>query len=162
MSLLMEYMDILKNKDGDRFQQFRIKVTNLVRRQNQPIVRGCASLLLAHAVDEHHPINVKVEPHRIIIAMIEMHHFGLKKADLETLSWFVAIYSLHNHFKSNPKIDELNTSFNTIHSKRYSEPLRKNLLMFSLSLVNGKYNICLLYTSPSPRDRQKSRMPSSA
>ena len=25
-----------------------------------------------------------------------------------------------------------------------------------------KYSICLLYTSPSPRDRQKSRMPSSA
>ena len=24
------------------------------------------------------------------------------------------------------------------------------------------YNICLLYTSPSPRDREKSRMPSSA
>ena len=24
------------------------------------------------------------------------------------------------------------------------------------------YNFCLLYTSPSPRDRQKSRMPSSA
>ena len=26
----------------------------------------------------------------------------------------------------------------------------------------GKYRLCLLYTSPSPRDRQKSRMPSSA
>ena len=26
----------------------------------------------------------------------------------------------------------------------------------------GSYNGCLLYTSPSPRDRQKSRMPSSA
>ena len=26
----------------------------------------------------------------------------------------------------------------------------------------GKVYICLLYTSPSPRDRQKSRMPSSA
>ena len=25
-----------------------------------------------------------------------------------------------------------------------------------------KYDLCLLYTSPSPRDRQKSRMPSSA
>ena len=25
-----------------------------------------------------------------------------------------------------------------------------------------KYGFCLLYTSPSPRDRQKSRMPSSA
>ena len=27
---------------------------------------------------------------------------------------------------------------------------------------NIRYYICLLYTSPSPRDRQKSRMPSSA
>ena len=26
----------------------------------------------------------------------------------------------------------------------------------------GEYDPCLLYTSPSPRDRQKSRMPSSA
>ena len=35
------------------------------------------------------------------------------------------------------------------------------------NLVKGKYGSktrdpCLLYTSPSPRDRQKSRMPSSA
>ena len=29
--------------------------------------------------------------------------------------------------------------------------------------ITGKYcDTCLLYTSPSPRDRQKSRMPSSA
>ena len=28
--------------------------------------------------------------------------------------------------------------------------------------LNGRKYICLLYTSPSPRDRQKSRMPSSA
>ena len=28
--------------------------------------------------------------------------------------------------------------------------------------VKGVFNGCLLYTSPSPRDRQKSRMPSSA
>ena len=28
-----------------------------------------------------------------------------------------------------------------------------------LALISG---VCLLYTSPSPRDRQKSRMPSSA
>ena len=31
------------------------------------------------------------------------------------------------------------------------------------NIRNGQYeNPCLLYTSPSPRDRQKSRMPSSA
>ena len=28
--------------------------------------------------------------------------------------------------------------------------------------IRGAVEICLLYTSPSPRDRQKSRMPSSA
>ena len=32
----------------------------------------------------------------------------------------------------------------------------------SIQAINAKYNVCLLYTSPSPRDRQKSRMPSSA
>ena len=31
-----------------------------------------------------------------------------------------------------------------------------------VSVEGIKYNFCLLYTSPSPRDRQKSRMPSSA
>ena len=34
-------------------------------------------------------------------------------------------------------------------------------LQIPLFLI-GIYKICLLYTSPSPRDRQKSRMPSSA
>ena len=29
-------------------------------------------------------------------------------------------------------------------------------------ITAGTYAACLLYTSPSPRDRQKSRMPSSA
>ena len=29
-------------------------------------------------------------------------------------------------------------------------------------MIIGPFALCLLYTSPSPRDRQKSRMPSSA
>ena len=37
------------------------------------------------------------------------------------------------------------------------------LLFGEASFKNaGSFTICLLYTSPSPRDRQKSRMPSSA
>ena len=28
--------------------------------------------------------------------------------------------------------------------------------------INDDFNVCLLYTSPSPRDRTRSRMPSSA
>ena len=35
-------------------------------------------------------------------------------------------------------------------------------LLFSGGAGVGKTTTCLLYTSPSPRDRQKSRMPSSA
>ena len=31
-----------------------------------------------------------------------------------------------------------------------------------IDLFNNSYKICLLYTSPSPRDSSKSRMPSSA
>ena len=41
-----------------------------------------------------------------------------------------------------------------------SEP-EKNLLV-SISRSGGRNNNCLLYTSPSPRDRSLSRMPSSA
>ena len=43
----------------------------------------------------------------------------------------------------------------SIASPNYEEHLE----FFSIKVQNGP---CLLYTSPSPRDRQKSRMPSSA
>ena len=46
-----------------------------------------------------------------------------------------------------------------IRERRGHEALQQGLR--ELGYVEGK-NVCLLYTSPSPRDRQKSRMPSSA
>ena len=50
-------------------------------------------------------------------------------------------------------------------SETLAANLQKVLVDFiALELVgkHAHWNICLLYTSPSPRDRQKSRMPSSA
>ena len=44
---------------------------------------------------------------------------------------------------------------------RIPADLVKLLLGNAEGTVTG-FKICLLYTSPSPRDRQKSRMPSSA
>ena len=44
-----------------------------------------------------------------------------------------------------------------IGSKDQEENVKKNL-----DIVSKKFNICLLYTSPSPRDLSTSRMPSSA
>ena len=38
----------------------------------------------------------------------------------------------------------------------------KSVFLDRVSIVNYYDRTCLLYTSPSPRDRQKSRMPSSA
>ena len=40
-------------------------------------------------------------------------------------------------------------------------PMESSPAMQSMNQA-GQGNYCLLYTSPSPRDRQKSRMPSSA
>ena len=38
----------------------------------------------------------------------------------------------------------------------------QSITIYSSEDVAKKHRACLLYTSPSPRDRQKSRMPSSA
>ena len=51
-------------------------------------------------------------------------------------------------------------SFVTVHKKNENEwTIGKTIRTY---VKNGEAYICLLYTSPSPRDRQKSRMPSSA
>ena len=56
--------------------------------------------------------------------------------------------------------------FGTHHARDAVELFKtKNLdlnLFSSAMIINSQYMHCLLYTSPSPRDRQKSRMPSSA
>ena len=43
-----------------------------------------------------------------------------------------------------------------------SEEMRSDESIYLIGEEVAEYNGCLLYTSPSPRDRQKSRMPSSA
>ena len=40
--------------------------------------------------------------------------------------------------------------------------MKQKLIDYKLGLNILMFSVCLLYTSPSPRDRQKSRMPSSA
>ena len=47
-------------------------------------------------------------------------------------------------------------------SYRMSQIINDDLVMVRAARQKVTLNNCLLYTSPSPRDRQKSRMPSSA
>ena len=65
--------------------------------------------------------------------------------------------------------EKYNISFNNLYTitnmpiNRYADSLkRENKLDSYYKLLKENFNNCLLYTSPSPRDRQKSRMPSSA
>ena len=53
----------------------------------------------------------------------------------------------------NPKIEIIDTNFNDL--EKYRNDIKGEDCFFCIGT-------CLLYTSPSPRDRQKSRMPSSA
>ena len=41
-------------------------------------------------------------------------------------------------------------------------PVPLSMVQPCIDAIDAYYDDCLLYTSPSPRDRQKSRMPSSA
>ena len=73
--------------------------------------------------------------------------FILEKLDLsaENEEEFWAIY--------------MNTQKQILDSQRKSRRIRKELYANDSASISES---CLLYTSPSPRDRQKSRMPSSA
>ena len=59
--------------------------------------------------------------------------------------------SINNHIKGN--LDEAEKGYITFLRNGYSD---------ADIISNYALICCLLYTSPSPRDRQKSRMPSSA
>ena len=70
--------------------------------------------------------------------------------------------SLWNDYVNKDLIPRLNgfelmmPSYVMAHMKMYE------ILKDSLSEETERFNICLLYTSPSPRDVEESRMPSSA
>ena len=62
--------------------------------------------------------------------------------------------------KLDSRVDQMYKSFEEENKKEVIE----NQVKMKLDLENliADVKTCLLYTSPSPRDRQKSRMPSSA
>ena len=89
------------------------------------------------------------------------------------------IQYLENYVHKNPRIKQLNEPYlravrvtlgvavrsmtGLVISPEMVEDNAQLYLFKGLSReIDEHYNGCLLYTSPSPRDRQKSRMPSSA
>src|SRR5665213_3031601 len=81
------------------------------------------------------------------------------------------LQGIRNNRLSETELDVLKSKVNSIlphrnnilrlYSHNFDADKVNNLKLGRLSSKGKLYKTCLLYTSPSPRDRQKSRMPSS-
>ena len=85
------------------------------------------------------------------------------KEDADTLASDI----VNEQLSSDEKKEEEKTVYPVIGNKKVNTGIKanKNVITEKEKSVNGGFQYtsgCLLYTSPSPRDRQKSRMPSSA
>ena len=60
------------------------------------------------------------------------------------------------------KIEDFGADGITVHPRQDERHITLNDAYDISKVVTTEYNICLLYTSPSPRDVEESRMPSSA
>ena len=69
--------------------------------------------------------------------------------------------NIHEILERARKLIELESDFSIALNRDY-DPSIPDIWIDPDLLFQALLNICLLYTSPSPRDRQKSRMPSSA
>ena len=72
-----------------------------------------------------------------------------EKSNAASLDSFKKTWDLTQDYKANEAFD-VDSAFETFSAK------------YDIPHIKESSNICLLYTSPSPRDRTRSRMPSSA
>ena len=83
-------------------------------------------------------------------------------ADGERIGCQERIKALGMYFSGRPNMDAQVASISQRIRSRYWTLRNLKNSDFSMEELVAIYKTCLLYTSPSPRDRQKSRMPSSA
>ena len=67
----------------------------------------------------------------------------------------------HGKIKKGPEL-ELIADYVTRFNKQFNNDFLTSLEISESNEIEGTFNTCLLYTSPSPRDLYRSRMPSSA
>ena len=82
------------------------------------------------------------------------------KRKVMVVSLMIAISSTAVAANTCDSITEINALYRSVAEKKATDIQIKRLQQEVGVVADGK--CCLLYTSPSPRDRQKSRMPSSA
>ena len=76
---------------------------------------------------------------------------------------FVRIDAAFAEMNARKSGNDIPVSWNNVNMRKLAIDAVHRVQLGIDALIPGHlYPICLLYTSPSPRDRQKSRMPSSA
>ena len=101
------------------------------------------------------------EANRVANALIAK---GIKKGDkvvhlmMNCIEWLPAYFGI---LRTGAWAVPLNFRFAADDIKHCTEIAEAKAFIFGVEFID-RVNDCLLYTSPSPRDRQKSRMPSSA
>ena len=84
-----------------------------------------------------------------------------KRISLKDSGIFKNFTDCHSHIL--PGVDDgVQTMEEALEILRLYEELGIKSVWLTPHIMEDMPNTCLLYTSPSPRDRQKSRMPSSA
>ena len=98
--------------------------------------------------------------------LLSMTGHGSASVQNDQVQVLVEIRTVNNRFLKVSVSSDLDASFQSKVEGMVREKIQRgavNLrIQFQFLGENSQYQICLLYTSPSPRDRQKSRMPSSA
>ena len=143
------------NKKGDQQDSQRLTLLgDLKLADNQDDCKKRFSLFLPHSVNYH-----------------KMHDFSFYKLEINQARWIggfgqIAWLKTANWIKHSPKWlereDSIIDHMNEDHSNSIVSTLNAQLDIKDPEAKMVALNICLLYTSPSPRDPWKSRMASSA
>ena len=111
------------------------------------MVAGMARVVqdvLPFTIAEGHPAQMRV-----------MNRIGLKRAQYSSKEMSDIRRALQILFNRDLRLDE------SLKQIKHAFPLSNNIALM-IEAINSSQKGCLLYTSPSPRDRTRSRMPSSA
>ena len=139
---------------------------------------GISGLYIANLFKDHSDYQVSIYEKNTAINLDEGYGIQLSTNSIKLLNK-IGFNILENKDKFHPekidfytikkekKICDLNISEFNSEDCKYTTLKRSKLIEFLKDRINSNiikydHNICLLYTSPSPRDVEESRMPSSA
>ena len=156
---------------------FRKKEINKVRRMTAatlsviPYISSgesfAADVFLQEMISHEYPVSISPKIvsdlfTKLIVSLGNHPNYEIRRRFSEALPSFLITF--HEHKEIMRTILNAMNNLRYDYDKKWGPDIRRRIIesLYLASLDKDKIINCLLYTSPSPRDRQKSRMPSSA